>query len=986
MSENVGYATMSIIPSFRGFEAAARRELSGKLDGVGRQTGEQFGRETSDGFGRSIGGMTRYAKAAAVGVGVALGAGAVAVGKWGLGIASANEQAQISFETMLGSADKATAFLEDLKAFAAETPFEFPELQTAASSLISAGIEAGKVIPIMTTLGDVTSGMGTGSEGIKRATVALQQMQAAGKITGEDLNQLRDAGIPVYDLLAAASGKAKTEVAALAQAGKLGKTELEQLMGALESGAGLERFNGLMDKQSESLAGLGSTLMDNLGQGLATQLEPTVGLLKDALPTITDLANDGLALLGDGLERSIEAGQGFAAWITPIASDIGDHLVPVLEDLQKIAGTTLPRGFEMLGGGIVAVQHILNPFLDLIHEGTSFLADHNEIVLAGVAAYAAWKAVDFGASFLGADKITKATAAMRGFITTTHALAATQGITMGQAAITNLMTTTVSGATVAGGALAGLAGGAAIAFATIKRGADQGHAAAKEFLESLHIDSTSSDSMQSGVAKLNDEIQALSAEAGRGGWTAAWQEVNPFDENTVDKAQAKQRDLSKALGEFTRDLQKTYGAASLLGTSADTIDAWVEKLDLDVDQLGPKRLAWAIGDARNAAESGTPVTDKLREAYKTLADETSSSTDKIDAWKGALDAALDNPQSLFDATTAYAEGLESFRKTLTEGGWGGFGTDTEAGRNNRDALSGLVDNVQDLAHAYADMGQNDKAAETIRQGREQIVEAGKAAGFSEQQVQDYLDSLGLTEGTWRAQVELAGDGEAQAKLDALQAKLNILSGNLTVAQVRVEIDTIMNNTPAGQTTTVGPIVLPGKAQLHGGIDNYAAGGRRESMIGSGRNIVWWDEPETGGEAFFPRLGAGPDRDKNMEIVAGWYDGLYLSSKDMAAKKSGGAGSSSRSSGNNLTGWHFDGRNWFDPSGQYQGWSEYEDSPIHWQGAAPAGYTPNPGYGAPKPRQQASFGGRRRVSKDRPITINTNGPSTRAIADELLWVS
>ena len=143
----------------------------------------------------------------------------------GIKTAAGNEQAEIAFTTMLGSAEKAGAFLGDLQTFAAKTPFEFPELQTAASSLISAGINANDVIPIMTTLGDVTSGMGTGSEGIKRATVALQQMQAAGKITGEDLNQLRDAGVPVYDLLATATGKSKAEVVKLAQAGKLGKKE-----------------------------------------------------------------------------------------------------------------------------------------------------------------------------------------------------------------------------------------------------------------------------------------------------------------------------------------------------------------------------------------------------------------------------------------------------------------------------------------------------------------------------------------------------------------------------------------------------------------------------------------------------------------------------------------------------------------------------------------------------------------------------------------
>ena len=81
--------------------------------------------------------------------------------------------------------------------------------------------------------------MGTGSEGVKRATIALQQMSAAGRITGEDLNQLRDAGIPVYDLLSSATGKSKEEVVKLAQAGKLGKKELGAMMEALESGKGL---------------------------------------------------------------------------------------------------------------------------------------------------------------------------------------------------------------------------------------------------------------------------------------------------------------------------------------------------------------------------------------------------------------------------------------------------------------------------------------------------------------------------------------------------------------------------------------------------------------------------------------------------------------------------------------------------------------------------------------------------------------------------
>lgn len=235
------------------------------------------------GLGRALHGV--FTAAAAVG-GIAASAVAVA-GGIGLKTAAAAEQASISFTTMLGSATKARSFLGQLQTFAAKTPFEFPELQTAASSLISVGVEASSVIPIMTSLGNATSGMGTGAEGVQRATLALQQMSAAGRISGEDLNQLRDAGVPVFDLLAAATGKSVAQVAKLADTGKLGKRELNQLFAALESGKGLERFNGLMDKQSASLNGMVSTLKDTVSQGLARAVQPWLPAIKQGLGNVS---------------------------------------------------------------------------------------------------------------------------------------------------------------------------------------------------------------------------------------------------------------------------------------------------------------------------------------------------------------------------------------------------------------------------------------------------------------------------------------------------------------------------------------------------------------------------------------------------------------------------------------------------------------------------------------------------------------------------
>lgn len=255
-----------------------------------------------------------------------------AAGAVGLSTAARMEQAEIGFTTMLGSAQKAQTFLANLSAFAAKTPFEFPELQTAASSLISVGISADKVIPIMTSLGNATSGMGTGSEGIKRATVALQQMNAAGRITGEDLNQLRDAGIPVFDLLAAATRKSKEEVAALAQKGKLGKEELTQLMAALESGKGLERFDGLMQKQSASLTGLVSTLKDTFSVGMAEAIQPLIPLIKDGLGSAIEYTAAVMPRLATGLQTAVTAVRAFMVGLQG-----GEGAGKLSSDMQRVS-------------------------------------------------------------------------------------------------------------------------------------------------------------------------------------------------------------------------------------------------------------------------------------------------------------------------------------------------------------------------------------------------------------------------------------------------------------------------------------------------------------------------------------------------------------------------------------------------------------------------------------------------------------------------
>lgn len=332
-----------------GAKSAGRKAGKAVGDGAApesRKAGKRAGDEFEAGFNPA--GLATKLGGALAGLGI--GAGIVKAAKVGLDTAAANEQAAISFETMLGSAKKADSFLKDLRRFAADTPFDMPGLQTAASSLVSIGIDADKVIPIMTTLGDVTSGMGTGAEGIQRATTALQQMNAAQKISGQDLNQLRDAGIPVYNLLAAALGKTKDEVAELAGKGKLGKDALDAMMGALESGKGLERFTGLMEKQSHSLTGIISTIQEEVEQGLAGVIAPYLPEIKAGLLILADLLGGVFGALRD-VGAWVEENKG---WLTPLT--LGILGMAAGWGAYALVTQGIPAGLAILRGALLAVN------------------------------------------------------------------------------------------------------------------------------------------------------------------------------------------------------------------------------------------------------------------------------------------------------------------------------------------------------------------------------------------------------------------------------------------------------------------------------------------------------------------------------------------------------------------------------------------------------------------------------------------------------
>lgn len=304
---------LDILVTLQNKASAGIKQLSASLAGLENDGKTLSGAFSNVGkmFSTEIGIMQTAAKTATVGLGILVGALTTA-GFAAVRSASDYEQSQIAFETMLGSADKARQMLQDITKFAKETPFELPEIVEASKKLMAYGVVQEEVIPKMKMLGDIAAGVGR--DRLPYLILAFGQIKAKGKLAGQELNQLSEAGVPLRQILVDLANKgegvfssfSKTSdiTKALGKSTSNAKLEWSDLEKAMEKGLitydmvdqSLKtltddggRFHNLMIRQSTTLGGLISNLSDSMSQlarkvvGMNTEGEVREGSLFDRL-------------------------------------------------------------------------------------------------------------------------------------------------------------------------------------------------------------------------------------------------------------------------------------------------------------------------------------------------------------------------------------------------------------------------------------------------------------------------------------------------------------------------------------------------------------------------------------------------------------------------------------------------------------------------------------------------------------------------------
>ena len=197
---------------------------------------------------------------------LAIGMGAITAALGGVGIAAVKmaadfEQSKIAFTTMLGSAAAAESMLSQLATFAEKTPFEFEGLVQSSKKLLAYGYAAQEIIPMLNSIGDAVAAVGGSADVLDRVTLAFGQMRAKGFVSGEEMRQLAEAGIPAWQMLSNVIGKTIPETMKLAENKALdANAAIAGMLSQMST-----KYGGMMEKQSNTITGILSNIKDKGG-------------------------------------------------------------------------------------------------------------------------------------------------------------------------------------------------------------------------------------------------------------------------------------------------------------------------------------------------------------------------------------------------------------------------------------------------------------------------------------------------------------------------------------------------------------------------------------------------------------------------------------------------------------------------------------------------------------------------------------------------
>ncbi len=223
---------------------------------------------------------------ALLGVGKAMGIAfsaqqAIAFVKQVVNVRAEIQALEVSFRTLLGSQQASAELMRQMKEFAAATPLQLGDLAKGAQTMLGFNVAAEEIMPMLKAIGDISMG---DAQKFQSLTLAFSQMQSVGKLMGQDLLQMINAGFSPLAVMADKTGKSIGELKEEMSAGAISAEMVKQAFIDATSEGG--QFYGMLSGQGDTVKGALAQLsgaFTDMFNGIGEQSE---GIIKGSVKSV----------------------------------------------------------------------------------------------------------------------------------------------------------------------------------------------------------------------------------------------------------------------------------------------------------------------------------------------------------------------------------------------------------------------------------------------------------------------------------------------------------------------------------------------------------------------------------------------------------------------------------------------------------------------------------------------------------------------------
>lgn len=373
---------------------AARREL----EQLQRQSNRHQGRigggsgEPSSGGGGlmgMIGGFGGMIKGAAIGLGI------TALTAFGSGISDSiskgleRQQIQTSFNVMAGGEQAGGALTKQLVNLQKDTILGSEVFQNA-QTMMGFGFKSEEVYDNLKMLGDVSMG---DAQKLGSLTLAFSQIRAGGKLTGQDLLQLINAGFNPLETMAKRSGKSVAVLKDEMSKGLVSFGMVQQAFKDATSEGG--RFDNMLGKIAETPAGKVQQLSGQWGEfkvQAGAALMPLVAMALDLAFKVMPIVEGLIGPLTTGIQNVVtwinQAANSTGGWmdyVNVIKDMFIGHIVPVIQKVWGLVVNIVGKLFDFISksellkdifGGIYSLFSAVYDIVGYVIDALSWLFDN----------------------------------------------------------------------------------------------------------------------------------------------------------------------------------------------------------------------------------------------------------------------------------------------------------------------------------------------------------------------------------------------------------------------------------------------------------------------------------------------------------------------------------------------------------------------------------------------------------------------------------